>query len=249
MEAHPIHRPGHLTSEAARDTESCTLAHFSRPGLRVGYSELDQRRCPGQKVLKWVPRKVAGVYPCASAPCPPIARAGRKERLKPTLTPTLTANVQLVCVEIGRIRRERQLVPQENGGIWGPGGLFSSTPPPARGGKINTEFTKAGPVISPTTENELLYSLHRATRKKPGTLPLPCPRGFGPAVAGVTRPAQTRLSQLLTVLSQPLPASRPTTYRLGRRRPARDGFLPGRLRWEKKKSVPGRLRIAWVSAA
>lgn len=54
---------------------------------RVGYSELGQRRCPRQKVLKCVPQKVANVYPCASVPCPPIARAGRKKRLKPTPNP------------------------------------------------------------------------------------------------------------------------------------------------------------------
>lgn len=103
-----------------------TAPGWRLPVPRVGYSELDQRRCPGQKVLKWVPEKWLVCIPVPRLPVPPIARARRKERLKPTLTPTLAANVQLVRVETRRIRRELQLVPQENGGIWGPEGLFSS---------------------------------------------------------------------------------------------------------------------------
>lgn len=50
------------------------------------------------------------------------------------------------------------------------------TPPLAGGGKINTEFTKSGPVISPTAVKELLSA--QSNGNQPGTLLLPCPRGL-----------------------------------------------------------------------
>lgn len=90
------------------------------------------------------------------------------------LIPTSTATNQMVCVKIGCIRREPQPVSQKNRGIRAEGLSPVCTPPPAGGGKINTKFTKSGPVISPTAVKELLSA--QSNGNQPGTLPLPCPR-------------------------------------------------------------------------
>lgn len=156
------------------------------------------------------------------------------------LIPTSTATAQMVCVKMGCIRREPQPVSQKNRGIRAEGLSPVCTPPPAGGGKINTEFTKSGPVISPTAVKELLSA--QSNGNQPGTLPLPCPRELRSRCCW-GHPARTDpigLSQLLMVLSQLRSSSGPTTYRLSRR-PAKDVFPPP---WETtmgKKNVPDRL--------
>lgn len=79
----------------------------------------------------------------------------------------------------GCFRRVPKPVSQQNGQIWGPdlgpeGPSPARTPPPTGGGKINTEFTKSGPVISPTAEKELFTEQQkpaRTARDPPAALP------------------------------------------------------------------------------
>lgn len=76
----------------------------------------------------------------------------------------------------GCIRRVPKPVSQQNGQIRGPRVLpqLALLPPPTGRGKINTEFTKSGPVISPTAEKELFTEQQkpaRTARDPPAALP------------------------------------------------------------------------------
>lgn len=75
----------------------------------------------------------------------------------------------------GCFRRVPKPVSQQNGQIWGPRVLPQlALLPPTGGGKINTEFTKSGPVISPTAEKELFTEQQkpaRTARDPPAALP------------------------------------------------------------------------------
>lgn len=130
---------------------------------------------------------------------------------------------------------------QQNGGIWGPEGPSpDSTPPPAGGGKINTEFTKSGPVISPTAVKELSSQSNRNQPGLPGTLLLPqgteIPLQLGHQ-AGFKRTQSATNGHFLCLLQhsdQDIPPRPKASQRF---------FLPPlppwKLRWKKK--VPDRL--------